>query len=436
MARALSLQKKISSRKAKVAVIGLGYVGLPLLCEFGLRRFSVLGIDLDKNKIESLKKGISYIEDVPSSSIKKLLKGKRFQATDSFDSLRDADAVIICVPTPLNRAKDPDISFVIAAIEKIKKCIHPGMLIILESTTYPGTTDEVILPMLEATGLKGGRDFYLCFSPERVDPANQKFKTCDIPKVVGGVTKTCTRMACLLYKQIVPKVVPVSCSRTAEMTKLLENTFRIVNIGMINELARAAEKLNVDIWEAIEAAQTKPFGFMPFYPGPGVGGHCIGVDPLYLSWKARLQGAELLFIDLARRVNASMPEWVASTAAALLGQRKGKAIRSARILLLGMAYKKNVSDVRESPAFEIFKELQKMGAHVTYHDPFVPEVQHDGLSLKSVPMTPTLLRDQHLVIITTGHDCFNKKMILKHSPFIFDTRNFFNGKRTDKIVRL
>jgi UDP-N-acetyl-D-glucosamine dehydrogenase len=431
-----SLHQKILSRKAKIAVIGLGYVGLPLLCEFGLRRFPVLGIDLDSKKIGSLEKGISYIEDVPSSTIKKLLNRGKLQISDGFEGLEEADAVIICVPTPLNRAKDPDISFVVAAAKEIKKYLHRGMLVVLESTTYPGTTEEVIQPILESAGLKCGKDFHLCFSPERVDPSNKNFKTRDIPKVVGGVTKACTEAAAALYGLIVPKVISVSCSKTAEMTKLLENTFRIVNIGMINELALAADKLGVDIWEAIDAAKTKPFGFMPFYPGPGVGGHCIGIDPLYLSWKARMQGVEIDFINLARRVNASMPEKVASSAVALLSEREGRAIRLAKVLLLGVAYKKYVSDIRESPALDILEILKKMGASTAYHDPYVPEIDHGSLKLKSVPLTPALLRRQHLVILVTDHDCLNKKMILKHSRLILDTRNYFKGARPDKVVRL
>jgi len=436
MKKPLPLRKKIINHRAKVAVIGLGYVGLPLLCEYGLRNFSVLGIDLDRSKIETLKKGISYIEDVPSSTIKKLLQKGNMEVSDTFEGIQEADAVIICVPTPLNRAKDPDISYIVSASEQIKKYLHPGMIISLESTTYPGTTDEVILPMLESSGLKVGVDFHLCFSPERVDPSNKQYKTRDIPKVVGGVTKACGRIASLLYGQIVPKVILVSSARTAEMTKLLENTFRIVNIGLVNELALAADKLSVDIWEAIDAAKTKPFGFMPFYPGPGIGGHCIGIDPLYLSWKARLLGTDLHFIELARRINSAMPEWVANTSAALLGQKKGRAIRGAKILMMGLAYKKNVSDMRESPALEIYHFLEKMGAHVAYYDPYVPEVKHGKDHLKSVSLTPTLLREQHLVILATDHDCFNKQMILRNSPFIFDTRNFFAGMRSDKIVRL
>ena len=428
--------KKILKRNAKIAVVGLGYVGLPLLCEFGLRRFPVLGIDLDVKRMEMLGKGISYIEDVPSSLIKKLLKSRRFQATDRFEGLREADVVIVCVPTPLNKAKDPDISFVVAVADEIKKYIHRGMLVVLESTTYPGTTEEVILPRLESSGLKCGRDFHLCFSPERVDPSNKQFKTRNIPKVVGGITKACTKAGCALYGAIIPKVVPVSCARTAEMTKLLENTFRIVNIGMINELALAAAKLNVDIWEVIDAAKTKPFGFMPFYPGPGVGGHCIGIDPLYLSWKAKMQGVDLDFINLARRINTAMPEQVASQAVALLSRRQGRAVRSARILLLGVAYKKFVSDIRESPALDILQLLKKLGADVIYHDPYVPQIRHDNINLRSVPLAPTLLRRQHLVILVTDHDCLDRNMILKYSHLIFDTRNFFKGMKSNKVVCL
>ncbi len=430
------LLKKIQEKKAHVAIIGLGYVGLPLACEFATRGYTVTGIDISAERVATIRKGKSYIDDIASSEVKKLVESKKLRASTTFEVLRQADSVIICVPTPLNRAKDPDISFIVSAAEQIKKYIHPGMLVSLESTTYPGTTDEVILPMLEASGLKVGKDIFLCFSPERVDPSNPNYKTRDIPKVVGGVTAACGRVAAALYSVVSPKVVPVSSARTAEMTKLLENTFRIVNIGLINELAQAADKLNVDIWEAVDAAKTKPFGYMPFYPGPGIGGHCIGIDPLYLSWKARLQGIDLHFIELARRMNTQMPQHVVSSAVYTLNKKSGLAISRSKVLLMGIAYKKNVSDMRESPALDIYAGLKKLGARVAYHDPHVPSVHDHGFSMKSIKLTPAALRSFDLVIVTTDHDALDRQQILKDSKLIFDTRNFFKGHKSPKIVRL
>lgn len=430
------LLKKIKSKKAHVAVIGLGYVGLPLACEFALRGFKVTGIDLSIEKVRLIHQGKSYIEDVPSKIVRQMVKAKRLAAKSDFQALEDVDAVIICVPTPLNRSKDPDISFVVAAAEEIRLRLKPGQLIILESTTYPGTTEEVIQPCLEKSGLRAGKDFFLCFSPERVDPGNPDFKTRDIPKVVGGITRFCTQAGKELYSKITPVVVPVSSSRTAEMAKLLENTFRIVNIGLVNELAQAAESLGVNIWEAIDAAKTKPFGFMAFYPGPGIGGHCIGIDPLYLSWKARLHGAELHFIDLARRVNAQMPEYVVSHAVYTLNQRQHKAVSRSKILLLGASYKKDVSDTRESPAIDILREFKHLGAQINYHDPYVPELKDSEFSLKSQPLTPAVLKKQDLVVLTTNHSLFDLKSIQKHSRLIFDTRNAFKGFEQKNIVRL
>ncbi|MBP9864951.1 MAG: nucleotide sugar dehydrogenase [Candidatus Omnitrophica bacterium] len=436
----LSSQKKLiaklKSRKAKVAVVGLGYVGLPLVCEFASHGFTAKGIDVDTQKILAIREGRSYIGDIESEWLKKLVKGGKLSADNHFDFIEEADAVIICVPTPLNRSKDPDISFILSVTDEIKKRIHPGQLVVLESTTYPGTTEEVILPALQQSGLVCGRDFFLCFSPERVDPGNPNFKTRDITKVVGGVTPDCTEVGKMLYSQVIKRVFTVSTSRTAEMTKLLENTFRIVNIGLINELARAADSLGVNIWEAVEAASTKPFGFMPFYPGPGIGGHCIGIDPLYLSWKARLHGEELHFIELARRMNAEMPKYVVTQAVYALNQKLGKAVSRSKILLLGMSYKKDVSDVRESPALDILHELKELGAEVNYHDPHVPEITEGGLRLKSLPLTDAVLAKQDLVVLTTNHTVFNRQRIVKKSRLIYDTRNFFQDIHSDNIVRL
>lgn len=435
-AKGSGLIKKIQLKKAKIAVIGLGYVGLPLVCEFADRGFTAKGIDVDTQKILAVRQGRSYIGDIETSWLKKLVKNGKLSADNHFDFLSEADAIIICVPTPLNRAKDPDISFILSVTEEIKKRIRPGQLVVLESTTYPGTTEEVILPALQQSGLVCGRDFFLCFSPERVDPGNPQYKTRDIPKVVGGVTPACTQVGKELYAQIIKQVFTVSTSRTAEMTKLLENTFRIVNIGLINELARAADSLGVNIWEAVEAASTKPFGFMPFYPGPGIGGHCIGIDPLYLSWKARLHGEELHFIELARRMNAEMPRYVVTQAVYALNQKLGKAISRSKILILGMSYKRDVSDIRESPSLDILHELKKLGAAVNYHDPHVPEFSEGGHSMKSMALTDALLRGHDLVILTTNHTVFDKKRIVKHSRLIFDTRNFFKGVQSNNIVRL
>ncbi len=431
------LLQKIKSKKAKIAVIGLGYVGLPLACEFAKNGFTVTGVDLDGSRIRTLQEGKSYIADVPGEEIAKLVKAGRLKGVSDYQVIGDTvDVVIICVPTPLNRFKDPDMSFIVSAADQIEKRLHQGELVILESTTYPGTTEEVILPQLEKSGLKVGEDFFLCFSPERIDPGNEKYKTSNIPKVVGGVTPACTELAAALYSNITTEVVPVSSSRTAEMTKLLENTFRIVNIGLVNELARAAENLKVNIWEAIDAAKTKPFGFMAFYPGPGIGGHCIGVDPIYLSWKARVHGTDLHFIELARRMNAEMPKYVVSKAVYALNQHLGKAISRSKVMLLGLSYKKDVSDTRESPALDILEELKHLGAEISYHDPFVPQMKYESLSLKSLPLTAETLKKQDLIIITTNHSAFNYSMIVKNSKLIFDTRNVLKKFNESNIVRL
>lgn len=431
-----SLAKKIKSRKAVVGIIGLGYVGLPLAHSFAAAGYKVFGIDLDAGKAAAIRRGVSYIGDLTSKELSAVTRRGRLEAGTDFSKLAVCDAVIVCVPTPLNRFKDPDISFIVGAMDQVANFLHSGQLIVLESTTYPGTTEEVLLPAFEKKGLKAGRDFFLCFSPERIDPGNEKFKTRDIPKVVGGVTPACTRLAAALYGAITPKVIEVSSSRTAEMTKLLENTFRIVNIGLINELAMAAKALKVDIWEAVDAAKTKPFGYMPFYPGPGIGGHCIGVDPIYLSWKARLHGSDLHFIELARRQNAAMPQYVVSQAVYALNQYRGKAIGRSKVLVLGVTYKKDVSDTRESPALDVLERLKQLGAEVRYHDPYVPRLKHETLDLKSVPLTPAVLRGQDLVILATNHSKFPYRMIARESRLIYDTRNAFKAISSLKIVRL
>lgn len=429
------LARRLKNRQAKIAVIGLGYVGLPLAHAFAQKGFHVTGIDIDSRRIRAIEQGKTYIADLPSSALRKVISQGRLRAVADYDPLEQMDVVIVCVPTPLNRVKDPDISYIVSAAEAIQRRLHPGELVILESTTYPGTTDEVILPILEKSGLKVGKDLFLCFSPERIDPGNPHFKTQNIPKVVGGITPACTRLGVLLYENITTEVVNVSSSRTAEMAKLLENTFRIVNIGLINEIARAAGSLKVNIWEAIDAAKTKPFGFMAFYPGPGIGGHCIGIDPIYLSWKARMHGTDLNFIDLARRINAEMPRYVVSQAVYALNKHLGKAVSRSKVLVLGVTYKKDVSDTRESPALDILQELKQLGAKINYHDPYVPQIIHQGLNLKSQPLTASLLRKQDLVILTTDHSNFNHKVIVQNSRLIYDTRNTFKRFRSPNIVR-
>jgi UDP-N-acetyl-D-glucosamine dehydrogenase len=434
---ARKLKQKIESKKAKVAVIGLGYVGLPLALAFAKKGFKVLGIDLDQARIEQIRKGRSYVEDVPSSEVRRALNSKKIEAAETYKPLSGADAIIICVPTPLNRIKDPDLSYILRAAHSVRNHLRKGQLVVLESTTYPGTTEEIIRPQLERSGLRVGKDFFLCFSPERIDPGNKKYPLGRIPKVVGGITPACTELGAALYRKVAGSVVSVSSARTAEMAKLLENTYRIVNIGLVNELARIAKALGINIWEAIEAASTKPFGFMPFYPGPGIGGHCIGVDPVYLSWKARTHGLDIHFIELARRINAEMPRFVVEQAAEILNSRTRKAINGSRILVLGVAYKADVGDTRESPAIEIIKELQKLGASVTYHDPYVSQLKEDHFNLRSSSLTAKNVREQDLVIVTTSHSKVNYGLVAKHARLIFDTRNVASPAfRNSKVIRL
>ncbi|HRK62392.1 MAG TPA: nucleotide sugar dehydrogenase [Candidatus Omnitrophota bacterium] len=430
------LYQKIDQQKATVTVIGMGYVGLPLALLFAQQGLRVFGLDLDVKKIDALNRGQSYISDIASKEVKAAVGSKLFNPVSSPACIRQSEAVIICVPTPLNRLKNPDLSFVISAAEAIQKNSKPGQLIILESTTYPGTTDEVLLPIFEKGGRKAGKDFFLCFSPERIDPGNAKYKPQNIPKVVGGITPQCTKLASLLYSHVMQTVIPVSSSRTAEMAKLLENTFRIVNIGLMNELAMAAKSLNVDIWEAIDAAKTKPFGFMAFYPGPGIGGHCIGVDPLYLSWKARYHGTELKFIELAGAMNKAMPAFVVQQAGQALSKYAKKALHGAKILILGVAYKKNIEDVRESPALEIIEQLEHLGAVVSYSDPHVPSLTIGAKKYKSIAFKSVQIRAADLVLIATDHELFDYASVVKQARLIFDTRNVLKNFNSKKIVRL
>jgi len=416
------LRKKISQRKAKVGVIGLGYVGLPLAVEFGKAGFTTYGIDVNADCVKKLKKGISHISDVPSRDVKGLLKSKVFIPTTDYSVIKILDVIIICVPTPLSKTKKPDISYIISAVKSIARHRKKGQLIVLESTTYPGTTDEIVLPMLKKGGMKCGKDFFLAFSPERVDPANKDYKTKDIPKVVGGVNRSSGLMAKDLYSAIVRDVMLVSSTKTAEMAKLLENTFRSVNIGLVNEIAIMCNSLGLDVWETIDAAASKPFGFMPFYPGPGIGGHCIPLDPIYLSWKAGLHGFEAKFIGLADRINSAMPEYCVSRIIRLLDQEKIK-IKKAKVHIIGISYKKDVSDTRESPALEIMKILLERDALVTYSDPFTKKCIIEGKAIKAVELTPKTLSSKDCVVIVTAHSNYDYKAIVANSKLLLDTRN-------------
>jgi UDP-N-acetyl-D-glucosamine dehydrogenase len=416
------LKSKLIEKKARLGVIGLGYVGLPLCVEFARAGYHVTGIDNDPRKVKKLQAGESYIQDVPTASLREIIEAGRFTATTDFSVMRELDTVDICVPTPLRKTKDPDISYVAAAVDEIEKYIHPGMMVILDSTTYPGTTDELILTRLERTGLKVGTDFYLAFSPERVDPGNPQWNTKNIPKVVGGVTPACTEHAALLYRSTLGPVVPVSSTRVAEMVKLLENTFRSVNIGLVNELALMCDRMKIDVWEVIDAAATKPFGFMRFYPGPGLGGHCIPIDPFYLSWKAKETGFEARFIELAGQINSNMPHYVASKVTDCLND-VGKPVRNSEILLLGVAYKEDIDDIRESPALDVMKLLMEKGGRVSYSDPYVPALAVEGLRMSSKPLSLADIKRYDCLVITTAHSTFDYPAIVAAGVPIVDARN-------------
>ena len=425
------LEKKIVQHKAKIGIIGLGYVGLPLAVEFSKAGFAVTGIEIDKDKVRMINRGECYIRDVKQSELEELVKNNRLEATQDFSVLKDMDAIIICVPTPLHKTKDPDISYIMAAGEEIAKNLHKGQLIVLESTTYPGTTREIILPKLARRKFREGKDFYLAFSPERTDPGNKIYTIRNTPKIVGGITKKCTSIAVTLYEQIIDEVVPVSSTESAEMVKLLENTFRIVNVGLINEIALICDKLKLDTWEVIDAAATKPFGFMPFYPGPGLGGHCVPIDPHYLSWKLKALNFYARFIELAGEINIKMPEFLVSKIDAALNERE-KSIKGSRILILGIAYKSNVADARESPALDVIRLLKERGGRVVYNDPYVPQVE----GLKSIPLTESSLRNADCVVITTDHSVYDYKQIVKNAKLVIDSRNATKGIRDKKIVKL
>jgi UDP-N-acetyl-D-glucosamine dehydrogenase len=420
-----TLTARIKGKKAKIGIIGLGYVGLPLAMEFVRSGFCTYGFDIDTKKIESLNSGKSYISHITSATIKEIVANKAFHPVDNFSRLGDVDCVIICVPTPVTETKEPDLTPVIKTAETIAKHLRKGQLIVLESTTYPGTTDDVMRPVLEKTGLKAGKDFYLAFSPEREDPGNKNFSTKTIPKVVGGINKESTEVAAALYGEVMQKVVVVSSEKVAEATKMLENTFRAVNIALINELKMLFDKVGVSIWDIIEASKTKPFGYMPFYPGPGWGGHCIPVDPFYLSWLGRKHDFITRFIDLAGEINIKMPEYVIEKTIDALNEM-GKALKNAKVLVLGLAYKKDIGDPRESPSFKIIELLEAKGAKVDYNDPFIPsapDMRHFNVQKKSVKADANAIKKYDCVVIVTDHSSYDYEMIAKNARLIIDTRN-------------
>jgi len=427
------LEEKIRTRQARVGVVGLGYVGLPLAVEFAKAGFSVTGIDLSQQKAARVNAGDSYVGDVSSATLGPLVESGKLRATADFSAVIELDTINICVPTPLRKTKDPDMSYIVSACQEIARHFHAGMLIILESTTYPGTTDELVLPMLSKSGLEVGRDFFLCFSPERVDPGNPKFQTVNIPKVVGGCTPACTKMGQLFYAQALERVVPVSSTQVAEMVKLLENTFRMINIGLVNEMALMCDRMGIDVWEVIDAAATKPFGFMPFYPGPGLGGHCIPIDPFYLSWKTRQAGIEARFIELAGYINGQMPHFVADKVQNALNDA-GKPVKGSRIHVMGVAYKRDIDDMRESPALDVMLLLKRRGAVLSYSDPHVSAVRVDGLDFAATPEESAAAAD--CVVIVTDHSAFDYQALLRRASLVVDTRNALRGVNSSKIVRL
>ncbi len=428
------LLRKIDRRELTVSIVGLGYVGLPLALAFAQEGFKVVGIDIDSKRVESINQGKSYITDVSDEELSHVVSKGRLVAYTNYDVLEHVDAIIIAVPTPLSKTRDPDLTFILNAIEELKGRLRKGHIVVLESTTYPGTTEEIVKPELEASGLLAGRDFFLAFSPERINPGDKRFGLRNTPKVIGGVDRNSTEISAYLYKQIVEQVFVVSDAKTAEMTKLLENTFRAVNIALVNEVAIMCKLLGIDVWEVIEAASTKPFGFMKFTPGPGIGGHCIPVDPIYLSWKMKMLNYNARMIEVASEINTNMPRYVVSLAQDILNERE-RSVKNSRILILGVAYKKDVGDVRESPALDVMHLLMEKGALVSYHDPYVPKLFLRGTTMKSVELTPDLLEEQDLVILTTDHSCLDLEFIHKHARIILDTKNAFRNFK-DKVVKL
>jgi UDP-N-acetyl-D-glucosamine dehydrogenase len=432
-ATAKLLEEKIESRSARVGVVGLGYVGLPLAVEFAKAGFTVTGIDVNEDKVRRVNAGDSYVGDIPNATLAPLVASGKLRATTDFAAVMDLDTINIAVPTPLRKTKDPDMSFIVSSCQEITRYFHAGMLIILESTTYPGTTDEVVLPMLVKSGLEVGTDFFLCFSPERVDPGNPNFQTFNIPKVVGGVTPACTEMGRVFYAQALERVVPVSSTQVAEMVKLLENTFRMINIGLANEIAMMCGRIGINVWEVIDAAATKPFGFMPFYPGPGLGGHCIPIDPFYLSWKTKQAGIEARFIELAGYINGQMPHFVLDKIQHALNDAS-KPVKGSHVHIMGAAYKRDIDDIRESPALDVMLLLRKRGAVVTYSDPHVPHLRLDGIELKSMPEDTAAAAD--CTVIVTDHSTFDYPALVERARLIVDTRNALKGHDSKKIVRL
>jgi UDP-N-acetyl-D-glucosamine dehydrogenase len=434
-----TLIKKLQNKTAEIAILGLGYVGLPLAVVFGEAGFKVTGVDPDVRKIEALNKGVSYIPDIKSETVAALVKSGHLKATTDFSILKDMDAVSICVPTPLRKTGDPDLSFIISATEGLAPYAHPGMVVVLESSTYPGTTREMVLPRLDGNGLKVGENLFIAFSPERVDPGREDWTTKNTPKVVGGITEACSDVATVWYEQAMDTVVRVSTAEVAEMAKLLENTFRMINIGMVNELAIMCERLGVDVWEVIDSAATKPFGFMKFLPGPGLGGHCIPIDPLYLSWKMKSFNYNARFIELASEVNTNMPRYVVSRMLEAMNDR-GILMKGSNVLVLGAAYKPDIDDVRESPAMDVIGLLQKKGAKVEYHDPYIPHIHHeyDGWKMDSVKDVMKSVKEADAVIIVTNHKGYDYAAIVRDAKFVFDTRNATGkfAKGDPKVVRL
>ncbi len=431
---AKQLHEKITNRSARVGVVGLGYVGLPLVVEFAQAGFCVTGIDIQQSKVDAVNQGESYVQDVPTSVLKPLVESGKVRATMDFAAVAELDTINICVPTPLRKTKDPDMSYIVSSCQEIAKYFHAGQLVILESTTYPGTTDELMLPMFEREDLKVGEHFFLCFSPERVDPGNPKYQTKNIPKVVGGITPACTEVAAHFYRQALETVVPVGSTSVAEMVKLLENTFRMINIGLVNELAMMCDRMGINVWEVIDAAATKPFGFMPFYPGPGLGGHCIPIDPFYLSWKTKQAGIEARFIELAGYINGQMPHFVVDKIQNALNDH-AKPLKGSHVHVMGVAYKRDIDDVRESPALDIIHLLGRRGARVTYSDPWIPTIKADGIVMESSDPGKACA-DADCVVVVTDHKKFDFASVVNSAKLVVDTRNALKGISSNKIVRL
>ncbi len=429
------LLSRLKKKDFTAAVIGLGYVGLPLAMEYAGAGIRVIGIDSDGTKVRSIRSGRSYVDDVSSETVRRAVDAGLLRATSDYSAIAEADTVNICVPTPLRKTKDPDLSYVVSAAEHMAKYLHRDMLIVLESTTYPGTTDELLVPMFEEKGFRVGKDIFLAFSPERVDPGNPQYTTKNIPKVVGGATPQCTKMATALYTGVLECVHPVSTATVAEMVKLLENTFRSVNIGLVNEIALMCNRMGIDVWEVIDAAKTKPFGFMPFYPGPGIGGHCIPLDPFYLSWKAKQFGFESRFIELAGVINGQMPHFVVGKVVDALNRFR-KPVNGSKVLILGVAYKRNISDVRESPALDILQLLSRKGAKLSYCDPHVPVLSEHGMQMESEPFSAATLRRADCVVVVTDHSAFDYRLVARESKVVVDARNALKGKNSGKIIKL